>query len=250
MSDPLGSFGMALAVAVLLGLRHATDPDHLTAISTLILDRDRRGARRVGVVGLMWGLGHGLALLAFGLPVVLVGALLPEIAHRAAEAAIGGLIVLLAVRLLMRGRRGAFHFHPHSHGGIRHAHPHAHERSHAEGLEHRHQHPHAETVGRSLPAAFLIGSVHGIAGSAGAAVLLIATIPGRVEAAIALASFAAATALSMGVLSATFGHALARESIARRVGNFIPVIGAASLLFGVWYGLAAMSVNVQFAFNP
>lgn len=246
MTDPLDSFGMVLAVAVLLGLRHATDPDHLTAVSTLILDRGRRGARRVGVVGLVWGLGHGAALLAFGLPVVFAGAYLPEAAHRAAEAAVGALIVLLAVRLLMRWWRGAFHFHAHSHGGVRHAHPHAHERAHPDGIEHTHHHPHAETVTRSLPAAFVIGSVHGIAGSAGAAVLLIATVPDRVQATIALASFATATALSMGLLSAVFGHALMRESIARRMPGVIPLIGTASLLFGFWYGLAAVSFGVPF----
>jgi ABC-type nickel/cobalt efflux system permease component RcnA len=246
MSDSFGSFGMVLVVAVLLGLRHATDPDHLTAISTLILDRGRRGARRVGAVGLVWGVGHGIALLAFGLPILFVGAYLPEAVHRAAEAAVGALIVLLAVRLLLRWRRGAFHLHPHSHGGMRHAHPHAHEWAHPEGTEHPHHHPHAEVGGRSLPAAFAIGSVHGMAGSAGVTVLLIASIPDHVQATIALASFAAATALSMGVLSAAFGHALTRDGIARRLPKLIPVIGAASLLFGLWYGLAAMSFNLAF----
>ena len=62
----LGGNGlMGLAVALLMGLRHATDPDHLTAVSTLILSDQRDGARRAGALGLAWGLGHATTLLAF-----------------------------------------------------------------------------------------------------------------------------------------------------------------------------------------
>src|SRR5215210_1598392 len=57
--------------AVLFGIRHATDPDHLTAVSTLVLSRDTNGARRAGVLGLAWGMGHAMTLLAFGIPLLL-----------------------------------------------------------------------------------------------------------------------------------------------------------------------------------
>ena len=64
-----GSGMMALLVAILLGLRHATDPDHLTAVSTLVLADRRHGRRRATVLGLAWGLGHAATLFGFGLPV-------------------------------------------------------------------------------------------------------------------------------------------------------------------------------------
>ena len=97
--------GLALAIALLLGLRHATDPDHLTAVSTLVLS-DERAAGRAGLLGLFWGLGHATTLFLFGLPLVLFQGALPDQIHRAAEVAIGVLIAVLAVRLLLRWRRG------------------------------------------------------------------------------------------------------------------------------------------------
>src|SRR5213595_535184 len=96
------------AVAVLLGLRHASDPDHLAAVTTLIASGKERAARRAAKLGLAWGLGHATSLFVFGLPVVLYSAYLPEPVQRAAETTVGFLIVVLAVLLLARWRRGAF----------------------------------------------------------------------------------------------------------------------------------------------
>ncbi len=127
-----------IAVAVLLGLRHATDPDHLAAVTTLIASKRERGARLAGALGLAWGLGHAITLFALGVPVVLFGSSLPEGVHAAAEVAIGVVIIALAVRLLMRWHRGYFHVHAHDHGAVRHAHPHVHE----DGLEEEHAHAH------------------------------------------------------------------------------------------------------------
>lgn len=238
----LGGSGMtAFVVAILLGLRHATDPDHLTAVSTLFLADQRRGPRRAAVLGLAWGLGHATSLFGFGLPIVLFRHYLPEVVQRAAEAAIGLVIVALAVRLLVRWHRGYFHVHPHSHGTVRHAHPHVHE--HAGGaLEHpiQHAHPHVERLGRSPLTAFGIGLVHGVGGSAGVGILLVGAIPGQLQAILALLVFAGATAASMTLVSTAFGYALARGLVRRRVGELVPFLGIASLLFGVWYSLEAL----------
>src|SRR3954469_13384996 len=84
-----GNVALALLVAVLLGLRHATDPDHLTAVATLIVSDPRDGAARARRLGVGWGLGHPPALFAVGLPVVLVDDALPGALPRAAELAIG-----------------------------------------------------------------------------------------------------------------------------------------------------------------
>src|SRR3954447_17910342 len=98
-------FAVVAGVAGLLGLRHATDPDHLTAVATL-LARHRSDARGAGRLGLAWGLGHATTLFAFGLPVVLFESYLPEPLQMGAEAAVGLVIVALAARLLLRWRRG------------------------------------------------------------------------------------------------------------------------------------------------
>jgi high-affinity nickel permease len=122
-----GGFAMAMVMAVLLGLRHATDPDHLTAVSTLVLSERRQSGRRAGLLGLCWGLGHATTLFALGVPIVFAGRYLPDAVQAGAEAAIGLVIAALAVRLLVRWRRGYFHAHSHSHGSVRHSHPHVHE---------------------------------------------------------------------------------------------------------------------------
>ncbi|MGZ8397553.1 MAG: HoxN/HupN/NixA family nickel/cobalt transporter [Gemmatimonadales bacterium] len=236
----LGGNGlMALVVALLLGLRHATDPDHLTAVSALILSDQRDGARRAGALGLAWGLGHATTLLAFGLPVVLFRRYLPEGLIRGAEVAIGLVIIVLALRLLFRWAQGYFHIHSHSHDGVQHSHPHVHEgrrASHPAG----HIHPHAQALGRSPMAAFGIGMVHGIGGSAGVGILVVGAASSQVTGVTALVLFALATALSMALVSSCFGYALARGSVARRAGSLIPALALASLVFGAWYTLEAV----------
>jgi len=235
-----GRVGLALVVALLLGLRHATDPDHLTAVSMLVLSDARRGGRRAAGLGLAWGLGHATTLIALGIPLVLFRHLLPDPLQRAAEVAIGLIVVGLAARLLLRWRRGYYHVHPHTHGGVRHAHPHVHERAPAHGHPEAHAHPHAERLGRTPLAAAGIGLVHGAGGSAGAGLLLVGATPGRVAALAALLTFAIGTAAAMALVSAAFGHALACGPLLHRVTAAIPVLGALSLLFGGCYALGAL----------
>src|SRR5918998_175465 len=92
---------VVVLVAVVLGLRHATDPDHIAAVTTLASSGRARAAT---VLGAFWGLGHALALVAFGVPIVVFEGYVPDVAQRGAETAVGALIVFLAVRLLVRHR--------------------------------------------------------------------------------------------------------------------------------------------------
>jgi ABC-type nickel/cobalt efflux system permease component RcnA len=195
--------------------------------------------------------GHGVTLFAFGLPVVVFGSLLPAWVHTAAEVAIGALIVWLAGRLLVRWRRGHFHTHPHRHGSLRHAHPHVHEtggrreHKHGDGHEHAADHEHAhpeERLGRSPAAAFGIGLVHGVGGSAGVGILLVGAISREVEAIAALLLFAGATAISMALFATGFGVVLGRGRVIHRLRRIVPVLGTVSLVFGAWYALGALEV--------
>jgi cytochrome c biogenesis protein CcdA len=226
-------------VAVLLGIRHATDPDHLTAVSTVVLSGGSEGARRAGVLGLAWGVGHATTLLAFGIPLLLFARRLPASMLQGAEVAIGLIIVFLGGRLLLRWRRGHYHTHPHVHGDVLHAHPHVHEGSHPEHAT-GHAHAHAERLGRSPLAAFGIGMVHGLGGSAGAGILVVGAASSRVPGVAALVLFAAGTAASMALVSAAFGYALARPPIATRVHSLVPLLAIVSLIFGAWYALTAI----------
>jgi ABC-type nickel/cobalt efflux system permease component RcnA len=234
------TFLLVIAVAILLGLRHATDPDHLTAVSTLVASEKDHGAKRAGALGFSWGLGHATTLFLFGLPIVLFNRYLPGPVQRGAEVAIGLLIGALAVRLLIRWRRGYFHSHPHAHGGDSHGHPHMHDGArHSEQVA-GHSHAHAAGLGRSPLQAYGIGLVHGMGGSAGVGLLLLAAIPDHVEGIIALVVFAAFTAASMAIASSSFGYALSRGPVLRRFIAVAPLLGVVSLAFGVWYALGAL----------
>jgi high-affinity nickel permease len=207
---------IVVAVAVLLGLRHATDPDHLAAVTTLVTN-GRGGATRLG---LTWGLGHASSLLVFGVPIVIWKSYLPATIEQSAEVAIGLVIVALAMWLLLRWRRGAF------------AHDHAHLRVPPQ---------------RTPWQAYGIGLIHGIGGSGGVGVLLLAAIHSHVLALIALGLFAACTAISMAVLSTGLGFVLGRPRMQRAFGRVVPAFGALGVCFGTWYALGALAL-VPYAF--
>ena len=202
---------LVLVVALVLGLRHATDPDHLTAVTTLIAGGRDRAARAAARLGLAWGLGHATSLFAFGIPIVLYRAYLPQPVQVVAETAVGVLIVALALGLLVRWHHG---------------------------------HVHGTRRGRARSAwqAYAIGLVHGMGGSAGVGVLLLATIQNRTIAVGALALFALCTAGSMALVTTGWGLTLTRPRVQRSFDRLAPVLGCASLVFGVWYALGAVSL--------
>jgi high-affinity nickel permease len=228
---------IVIGIAVVLGLRHATDPDHLAAVTTLIASGKERTKRAAAHLGFAWGLGHATTLFAFGLPIVLFKAYLPEHVQRGAEATIGVVIVALAVWLLVRWRRGLFHVHIHDHGA---GPPHFHGHSHAGDQSHAHG---PAIRARSPLQAFGIGLLHGMGGSAGVGILLLAAIHNHVVAVVALALFAFFTAVSMALLSTGFGLTLSSEPVRRSFNRIAPALGMASLLFGVWYALGALAIT-------
>jgi high-affinity nickel permease len=209
------SIWIALAVAVLLGLRHATDPDHLVAVTTLVAGGRERAARRAGELGLAWGLGHAATLLTFGLPFLLLDSVLPQLVQHAAETAIALVIVYLALRLLARWRSGELRLH---------AHPRA-------------------NGARTRRGAFAIGLVHGAGGSTGVGVLVLASVRSTGLAVVSLLLLAIFTAVSMSVMSSVFGSMLASRPAGGSLGAVAPALGGASLVFGVWYATAAWSLT-------
>jgi High-affinity nickel-transport protein len=206
-----------IVVAILLGLRHATDPDHLAAVTTLIAGGEERTKSAAARLGFAWGLGHAMALFAFGLPIVLFKSYLPEPVQQGAETAVGFVIVALAIWLLVRWRRGLFRLEPHGH---------------------------SHTIrARSPLQAFGIGLVHGMGGSAGVGVLLLAAIHDHAVAVLALGLFAFFTAVSMALLSTGFGMTLSSAPVRQSFNRIAPALGALSLVFGVWYALGALALT-------
>jgi hypothetical protein len=189
-------------------------------VTTLIASGRDRTKTLAARLGLSWGLGHATSLFAFGLPIVLFKAYLPEAVQQAAEATVGFLIIGLAVWLLVRWRRGQLQVHPH---------------------------PHVHAVRARGPLqAYGIGLVHGMGGSAGVGVLLLAAIHDRGVAVLALGLFAVCTAISMAALSTGLGMTLSSEPARRAFGRLAPALGAVSLLFGVWYALGALQLAPYF----
>ncbi len=215
------SVGVVILVAVLLGFRHATDPDHIAAVTTLVASGGERASRASARLGAFWGLGHALTLLVFGLPILLFQQYLPERVQQGAETAVAALIVFLALRLLVRWRHGYFNLHAHVHEDEHHHHP-----------------------VRTPAGAFGIGLVHGIGGSAGVGVLILAAIPSTTIACIALVILAIFTAVSMTLVTTGFGITLSSDRVAGSFNGVAPVIGVTSLAFGAWYALAAWGLVV------
>lgn len=225
--------GIVLLVSLALGLRHASDPDHLVAVTTLIASGEERSkVRQAGFMGLIWGLGHGTTLVIVGLPLVLFNRYLPEPIQQVAGIAIGAIIVILALQLLLRWRRGLYENHdgeptgqpPYSQTGEA---SRTHERSH-------------RLRRRTSISAYGIGLVHGIGGSGGLTLLLLSTIPDQAWATGALLLFAGGQTLSMAALSVGFGVIITKGPVARNFGRVVPILGCLSLAFGVWYALVTL----------
>jgi ABC-type nickel/cobalt efflux system permease component RcnA len=221
---------VALGIALLLGLRHASDPDHLVAVTSLVAaeDGDARGAARLGA---WWGVGHAVALMALGVPLIVFKTELPDWLGTASEKAIGVVILALAARVVVKWARGEYRALAHAHDSSQ---PDRHGyRRHLRCTEDPdHRHVQVRTRGQAAS----IGLMHGLAGTGAVVVLLIAALPTRLEAALALAVFAPMSIASMAACTAAFAWVLTRpiiEPLYRSV--LIPALGLFGVVFGLWY---------------
>ncbi len=217
---------VALAIAFVLGLRHASDPDHLVAVTSLVAadDGDVRAATRLGA---WWGLGHAVTLVAIGLPLIALKSRLPAWLERGAEAGIGVVILVLAARVLVKWIRGDYVAGAHAHHDATGDHQHL---RHGAAAAHGHRDP------RTPRQAFALGTLHGLAGTGAVVLLLVAAMPGRLKAAATLAVFAPMSVVSMAACPSAFAWVLTRrimEPVYRRL--LIPALGAFGLVFGLWY---------------
>ncbi len=197
----------------LLGMRHALEPDHLAAVSTLI-SHERNGFR-AAFLGLCWGLGHTLGLVAVGAALVLLRAEMPAAVANLFELLVAVMLITLGVRALVQaarlGRSGPPHVH--RHGIVVHQHA---------GLP-AHVHIGTWTLARRP---LLVGAIHGLAGSGALTALVLTTLPSTAARLGYMALFGLGSTLGMAALSGLLGWPLAR------LGSNVSVVRAISLAVG------------------
>ncbi|MEK6324139.1 MAG: urease accessory protein UreH [Acidobacteriota bacterium] len=218
-----------LTFGFILGLRHALDPDHLVAISTIV--SEHKSVARSSLVGTFWGLGHSASLLAIGVVLLLLRASIPETITLWMEVPVAGMLIALGVTATwqaMRERGLRIHTHTHAHEEA--APPHKHLHLHARD-EHSHQHR-LIRIGRRP---FILGMVHGIAGSAAITLAVLTTIPSVALGLVYIAVFGIGSIGGMLLMSAIIGLPFAvtarRFSIVN--GGIRLFAGLFSILFGL-----------------
>ena len=219
-----------ILLGVLVGLRHALEPDHLTAVSTLI--SEAKDGRRGALLGAIWGLGHTLSLVIVGIVLLAVGASLP--AHVAAgfECAVSVMLILLGVRAIVGAIRaaGAGPVTPHRHGQVTHA--------HTQAVRHIH------VAGRAVAwRPLIVGLVHGLAGSGALTALVFAKLPTPALRLAYITLFGVGSVAGMAIASGIAGaslHAVARRPSTRRTLSV--VTGALSIVVGVLWSIPMVGI--------
>jgi hypothetical protein len=208
----------------LLGMRHALEPDHLAAVSTLVARE--RGSARAAFLGACWGLGHTIALLVVGLVLVVLRAEMPPRIAELFEFFVAVMLVVLGARALAlawrQGRSGPTHAHHHGHV----AHTHA-------GVD-AHVHIGHWTLARRP---LLVGMVHGLAGSGALTALVLTTMPSTAARLAYMALFGLGSTAGMAALSGLLGWPIARIGAHHAVVRGVSVlIGCLSIALGLVWG--------------
>jgi high-affinity nickel permease len=257
-----------VALGFFLGMRHATDPDHVIAVTTIV-SRYRK-VSHAAVIGALWGVGHTLTILLVGSGIILFGWVIPARIGLSMEFSVGLMLILLGVLNLTGmlqwitdtfsstvGTSGPAHSHPHSHGDYTHTHPHQHDPE---------AHPHASEqtplgwldrhFGRiglyQVARPLIVGLVHGLAGSAAVALLVLTTIRNPKWAVVYLLVFGIGTIAGMmlitGAMVLPFAYANKRFS---RLNRGLRIAsGLISVAFGLFLVYEIGFVNGLFTGHP
>lgn len=214
-------------LGVALGMRHALEPDHLAAVSTLATEQ--KNARAGVLLGALWGVGHSLSLLVVGGTLAVLGAQMPERVEQGFELAVAVMIIGLGIRAVLRalreGRAGPEL--PHSHGAISHTHAAAREHLHVRGWT---------LATRPL----LIGVLHGLAGSGALTALVLAELPSSGARLSYIALFGAGSVVGMALLTGLAGVPLMRLARSPRLASALLMLtGVVSTVVGAWWGYAS-----------
>jgi ABC-type nickel/cobalt efflux system permease component RcnA len=246
-----------LLLGLLLGIRHAFDADHLVAVTTIV--SEYRNPLRAIWVGVSWGLGHTTTLFLAGGALLLLDLHVPEKVALSFEFAVGLMLIVLGIQTLHAFRQHKVHFHSHVHNGKLNSHEHFH--SHEDALNHDHPHlsrfdkwarlmvagivpgeHHASSAkGGVTPffrlKSYVVGTVHGMAGSAALMLLVLANIRAAWAGVTYILIFGLGTVVSMGLISIVISIPFAASSRLPRLNR---IIQASAGTFSIVFGLVLM----------
>jgi ABC-type nickel/cobalt efflux system permease component RcnA len=266
------NFFSIIALGFFLGMRHATDPDHVIAVSTIV-SREREIGKSAWI-GVFWGIGHTLTIFAVGAAIILFDVAISPRLGLSMELAVGLMLILLGIINVVSFFRDlpssvtraatpapppseVVHSHAHSHGDFIHTHPHSHEHG-PNAHHHREQSPVAWLDRMFLRfklyrplRPLMIGIVHGMAGSAAVALLVLATIRDPRWAVAYLLVFGIGTIAGMMVITmsiaSTFHLARGKQAFLQRLAM---ASGVLSLGFGIFVAYQILVVNGLLSAHP
>ena len=227
------AFGI-LGLGLVYGLKHATEADHIVAVSTIV--SEHRRLVRAALVGALWGLGHTVSLVIVGVIVLALKVAIPAVIAGWLEFGVAIMIIILGLMASRRALkcRSTFHAHRHEHGLLLHSHFHFHETevNHANSDSHSH-----EVLRLGLKPA-IVGAVHGLAGSAALTLLVLTQIESPLLGLLYLVVFGIGSILGMLIMSGLVGlpFVLSSSSVGRVHYQLQLLAGILSIVFGIWYG--------------
>jgi len=269
----MGNLLAITLVGFVLGMRHATDPDHVIAVSTIV--SRQRSIHSAALVGALWGLGHTLTILAVGASIILFNIIIPPRLGLAMEMAVGIMLVMLGVLNLTGVTRriterftpaiAGGHSHLHTHGDYAHDHFHGHtpgSHGHAEEAtplakvdrqvdNHLRRFPNRLGLYHALRP-LVVGIVHGLAGSAAVALLVLATIHNSAFGVVYLLVFGVGTIAGMVLITAAIAvpYAYTGRHFSRLNGGLAAASGLLSLGFGLFIAYRIGFVDGLFTSHP
>ena len=220
----------AFALGIVLGLKHSLDPDHVVAVSTIV--SEYRNPLRSFWIGISWGLGHTTTLLLIGIVIIALRLTIPERLALLLEFFVGIMLVGLGLQVIYSFRKKRVHHHLHS--DVADAHRHFH--SHAQNPSHSEEHHKVPGIGKPFlrKKSFIVGTVHGLAGSAALTLMVLASIESPLAGVVYILLFGLGSIVSMGVMTIfiSFPFVLSANRLPN-LNRFIQFgVGALSILFG------------------
>jgi len=222
-----------LGVGLLFGLKHATEVDHVVAVSTIVTQH--RNVLRSALVGALWGAGHTVSLLVIGVIVLSLRIAIPESVSSWLEFGVALMIIGLGTAALWRSlrRRDDMHVHEHSHDGMSHVHVHFHESQ----TQHDSRRQHSHTISRIGVKPVLIGMMHGLAGSGALTLLVLTQISSAWLGLLYLGVFGLGSVVGMILMSGLMGlpFALTARNLSSLHYRMQMAAAVVSIAFGLWY---------------